>query len=434
MGAESGFLLRKQRQDIKHRKLKFASYSICKDISNKLICCVLVAVLTYISSQLPVTKALFTDQEVSENNTFTAATFDGAVQLLPGDSKTNDSPRKGGPAFYVAQAVNGKIHLDFGTYPVGNNRNFPSVLRIINISDRDLNIGWQFCSNIEAFFEAAQGFIVLAPTEEYILGFKLNTNPKGISGEFVGSLRILAIGYSTDLPLRLNIVEKRGRDGGVKDDKDEYAKDDEYGKDDGEKGRDTGDCVDKKEQSVETENETTCEKTSVEGEAPVEAELPLEVDGDPAAPASEEADKTDDEINGKEAEPKEITETEVGAAVEESIAEETESEDKDNEMPAQAAGTNCATEYKNENDEQGVIEESTSTEADNKGIESLPEEKAPAEEKVTTEISDDPQPISSENRELSDTNEESLNDDTTQPVENDSAHLTDTYSSDRRTN
>lgn len=162
---------------------------------------------------LPATGAFFTDRAEVQAS-FRATTFADNLALFPGNSKTNDSPGDPGPAFDVAQTVNGQINLNFGTYPVGNNRNFPDVLNVQNISDRTLTLRWHFSGDLAQFFENRNKEIIIAPGDYAELGFKLDTRPQDEPGEYSGTLHLSALdGFITaELPVRLRLAEKQGKE------------------------------------------------------------------------------------------------------------------------------------------------------------------------------------------------------------------------------
>ncbi|MBS3943070.1 MAG: hypothetical protein KGZ32_02335, partial [Dethiobacter sp.] len=159
------------RKQQRHRRRQEARNKYCKALGPAavlaLLCCLPL---------LPTTGAYFTDRAETEAS-FRATTFADNLALIPGSSKTNDSPGDPGPAFHVAQTVSDQITLDFGTYPAGNKRNFPSVLVVNNTGNRLLILNWRFCDNLAPFFEQQEGLISIAPGEEYTLGFKLDTHP-----------------------------------------------------------------------------------------------------------------------------------------------------------------------------------------------------------------------------------------------------------------
>lgn len=172
-----------------------------------------VIVLLWFMWQLPSTLAYFTDRTEAQSF-FRATSFADNLALFPGNSKTNDSPGDPGPAFNVAQIVAGQIYLDFGTYPAGNNRNFPSVLVVTNIGARLLSLNWSFSANLAPFFEQ-NGSVSIAPGEKATLGFKLDTRPGDQPGEYLGTLYLSALdGFITaELPARLRLAAKKSGKG-----------------------------------------------------------------------------------------------------------------------------------------------------------------------------------------------------------------------------
>jgi hypothetical protein len=165
-------------------------------------------VLLWFIWQLPSTKAYFIDQEETQSF-FRAATFDDNLLIFPGKTKTNDSPGDPGPAFLVAQNVSGQIYLNFGTYPPGNNRNFPHVLTVRNIGDRTLSLRWRFTEALTQHFETQDEDIILGPGAEIELGFKLDTSPQDQPAEIFGALHLSALNgfITTELPARLRLAD-----------------------------------------------------------------------------------------------------------------------------------------------------------------------------------------------------------------------------------
>jgi len=161
-------------------------------------------------SIVPSTYALFTDEAVTESIYFRATTFSDNFIITPGKAMTNNSPSEPGPAFPVAEIVDGNIVLDFGTYPVGNNRNFPNTLIVENISDRIITLSWSFKGSIGYFFESGEMHSI-SPGEYAELDFKLDSTPSEQAGDYSGTLVLTALdGFIyVEIPARLNLVEGR---------------------------------------------------------------------------------------------------------------------------------------------------------------------------------------------------------------------------------
>ena len=155
------------------------------------------------------TYALFTDEAETESMHFRATTFADNLTITPGPAKTNNSPSEPGPAFPVAEMDGGNIELDFGTYPVGNNRNFPNTLIVENISDRIITLSWRFDGRISYFFESGEHSI--SPGEKVKLNFKLDSRASDQAGVYTGTLVLTAFNefISWEIPARLNLVEGR---------------------------------------------------------------------------------------------------------------------------------------------------------------------------------------------------------------------------------
>lgn len=164
--------------------------------------------------QLPGTRAYFTDREETQAS-FRAAVFADILTISPGKSKTNNNPGNSGPAFNVAEIVAGQIYLDFGTYHAGNDRNFPQVLTVKNISDRTLTLRWQFSGPLAQFFENQDQDIILGPGTEVELGFKLDNSPQDQPGEYLGYLQIsIQNGFSSPrIPATLHLSAKKSGKG-----------------------------------------------------------------------------------------------------------------------------------------------------------------------------------------------------------------------------
>lgn len=166
-----------------------------------------IIVLFYFVWQLPVTIASFTDREETQA-AFRATSFVENLAISPGKSKTNDSPGNPGPAFRIAKNVNEQVYLNFGTYPYGNNRNFPHVLTVENIGERILTLNWYFSASLAQHFEIQNEEVILEPGDKIELGFKLDTT-SGAPGEYFGSLHLSALnGFIVrELPARLRLAE-----------------------------------------------------------------------------------------------------------------------------------------------------------------------------------------------------------------------------------
>ena len=161
-------------------------------------------------SIVPSTYALFTDEAVTESIYFRATTFSDNFIITPGKAMTNNSPSEPGPAFRVAQFVDGNIVLDFGTYPVGNNRNFPNTLIVENISDRIITLSWRFDGSISYLFESGE-IHSIGPGEKVELDFKLDSTPSDQAGVYPGTLVLTAFNefISWEIHARLSLVEGR---------------------------------------------------------------------------------------------------------------------------------------------------------------------------------------------------------------------------------
>lgn len=186
-----------------------------ENLLNQAMLVAVIGIIIILIVRLPISYALFSTYEQTPPVSFRAATFEENINVRPGNSKTNDSPGDPGPAFDVASMVNGQIYLDFGTYPAGNNRNFPSVLIITNISSRTLYLDWYLTGDLAAFFDTQSGLIEIGHDEEYELGFKLNTNPDDFPGDYNGTLHISTMNgfIACEIPVKLNIYENKNKDG-----------------------------------------------------------------------------------------------------------------------------------------------------------------------------------------------------------------------------
>ncbi|MBT9147362.1 MAG: hypothetical protein DDT32_01116 [Syntrophomonadaceae bacterium] len=203
--------LQRRLQDYRHRQEKIL---LLQKISWMLVAAFSLSFL----SSLPGTYAFFTSRAETGPVSFSAATFEGNLALAPGKCLTNDSPGNPGPAYLVAQLVAGQIYLDFGTYPVGNNRNFPSVLLIDNISTRPLSLHWHFSANLAPFFDSQAAPITVNPGKRIELDFKLDSKPTDLAAEYLGTLHLSALNgfISRELPVRLRLAETgRRRDATV---------------------------------------------------------------------------------------------------------------------------------------------------------------------------------------------------------------------------
>jgi hypothetical protein len=167
---------------------------------------VLALILTMII-RLSISYVLFSTYAHTEPINFKATTFSENIEINPGKSKTTDNPVFPGPAFKVASIVDGQIYLDFGTYPVGNRRNFSSVLIITNVSFRTLSLNWYFTEDLASLFDVKSGLIEIEPNEEYELGFKLYTSHGDLPGNYSGNLIISAMNgfISIEIPAELSI-------------------------------------------------------------------------------------------------------------------------------------------------------------------------------------------------------------------------------------
>jgi len=180
---------------------------------NQLILAAVIGIFSILIIRLPISYALFSTYDQVSPVSFRAATFSENISVRPGNSKTNDSPEDPGPAFDVASIINGEIYLDFGTYPAGNKRNFPSVLIITNISSKPLYLDWYLAGDLSVFFDTQSGLIQIGPNEEYELELKLNTHPDDFPGDYNGILHISAMNgfIAYEIPAELNIYEKKDK-------------------------------------------------------------------------------------------------------------------------------------------------------------------------------------------------------------------------------
>ena len=185
-----------------------------ENLLNQAMLVAVIGIVIILIVRLPISYALFSAYEQAPPVSFRAATFEENISIRPGNSKTNDSPGDPGPAFDAASMVNGQIYLDFGTYPAGNNRNFPSVLIITNISSRTLYLDWYLTGDLAAFFDTQSGLIEIGHDEEYELGFKLNTNPDDFPGDYNGTLHISTMNgfIACEIPAELNIYENKDKE------------------------------------------------------------------------------------------------------------------------------------------------------------------------------------------------------------------------------
>ncbi|MBS4007220.1 MAG: hypothetical protein KGZ45_02170 [Clostridium sp.] len=213
-----------------------------------------IILLFYFVWQLPVTIAYFTDREETQA-AFRATSFAENLTISPGKSKTNDSPGNPGPAFKVAKSVNEQIYLNFGTYPSGNNRNFPHVLTVKNIGDRILTLNWYFSESLAQHFETQNEEVILEPGDKIELGFKLDASSDA-PGEYFGSLHLSALNgfIIRELPARLRLAET-GKDD--KDDKDDDGKEKD-------KDKDKDDDDDDKKNGKDIKQQNICQQTASE--------------------------------------------------------------------------------------------------------------------------------------------------------------------------
>lgn len=182
-----------------------------KNLLDQIILVAVIALILVLIIRLPISYALFSAYDQTDSVSFKAATFPENIEIQPGKSKTNDSPGNPGPAFNVASIVDGQIYLDFGTYPAGNKRSFPSVLIITNISFRTLSLNWYLTGDLASFFDTQSGFIEMEPNDEYELGLKLNTSSDDLPGNYSGTLIISAMNgfISYEIPADLSIHAKK---------------------------------------------------------------------------------------------------------------------------------------------------------------------------------------------------------------------------------
>lgn len=256
-------------------------------------------ILLWLMWQLPATKAYFTDVAETEPVTFRATTFADNLAIYPGKSQTNNSPGNPGPAFNVAQIVSGQIYLDFGTYPAGNNRNFPQVLILKNISaDRHLTIEWHFSGTLAALMEAQEGALNIAPGEVSNLGFKLDTDPKALPGVYTGALHLSSLdGFITaEIPASLHLAEKSDKDKKDKNnDKDDSCKIDDDKDNNSKNGKDENQhntCRQTVTGAVYGPQDDKAAKDSKDGKKEHDAinAAPGKAGSDPAAPAGDKGE------------------------------------------------------------------------------------------------------------------------------------------------
>lgn len=170
---------------------------------------VVALLVLYLVSPLPSTYTHFYSQAQSGPFEFRATTWTDNLALSPGSSMTNASPGDPEPAFPVAQMVDGWLHLDFGVYPSGTNRNFPSVIVVTNTGGRPLFVSWHFCANLASYFDQQSEQTPIAPGGQAVLGFKLDTKRSDLPGEHFGTLHLSAIdGFlAHQVPVRLRLMD-----------------------------------------------------------------------------------------------------------------------------------------------------------------------------------------------------------------------------------
>lgn len=148
---------------------------------------------------------LLADQEVAVG-TFEAAQITDIALVLPGKA-TAGAFNEGSPEPVARAGPDGLVReLDFGTNNVDSGRNFPDVVRIVNVSGGSIAVEWRYEGEIAACFRETAGALELAPGGVASLGSQLvhwGVNP----GPYDGVLVIGVSGYSYRLPARVTLVE-----------------------------------------------------------------------------------------------------------------------------------------------------------------------------------------------------------------------------------
>lgn len=292
-----------------------------KNLLDQIILVALIALILVLIIRLPISYALFSAYDQTESVSFRAATFPENIEIQPGKSKTNDSPGNPGPAFNVASIVDGQIYLDFGTYPAGNKRSFPSVLIITNISFRTLSLDWYLTGDLASFFDTQSGFIEMEPNDEYELGLKLNTCVDDLPGNYSGTLIISAMNgfISYEVPAALTLYEEKeikidkleelpdgqaehGKDSGQENEADDGNEDGDEDGDEDDDGDEDGDEINdiNGQDPDESQDQHNIEDDSVvndeeENEHDPEGEIDEEnIDTDSNDPSAHEAKKSED--------------------------------------------------------------------------------------------------------------------------------------------
>lgn len=176
----------------------------------KVVLLLSLVALLLLPPKLPMVGAKFTSWGLSQG-ALRSGDSSYSLSLHLGSSMTNDSPGDPGPAFRVAEWRDGQLSLDFGTYPVGNNRNFPQVLVVHNASGWSSGLHLQLSGEVAQFIAIAEPSAWIGPRGSISLGFRLASSPTDKDGEFVGTLHIVTDRGITlgALPVRLRLAKAK---------------------------------------------------------------------------------------------------------------------------------------------------------------------------------------------------------------------------------
>ena len=277
------------------RRFKSNTYiQQCKIYVELAVLTLMLAAFFNLFSAVQSTYALFTDEAVTESIYFRATTFTDNFIITQGKAKTNNSPSEPGPAFPVAEMVDGNIVLDFGTYPVGNNRNFPETLIVENISDNDITLSWSFDGSIGYFFDNGEMHSI-GPGEYAELDFKLDSTPSDLAGDYSGTLTLSGINgfIYVEIPARLNLVEGRKK---ADDEKKNDKNADNIEKQDGTESLE----MEENETGTYEESSPDEEEVTAGDEASSPDEVDVTVDEEASSPDEEDATAGEDTSSSDE--------------------------------------------------------------------------------------------------------------------------------------
>ncbi|MCW3490443.1 hypothetical protein [Dethiobacter alkaliphilus] len=160
--------------------------------------------------ELPYTESYFYTSIATKSINICTTSFNNNFSLSPGDCLTNNSPNDPTEnTFLIAQIIDNRLRLDFGTYPFNNSRKFNNVLVIENLTNKNQEINWHFCPKLSGLFETRNNSFTISPYSHRQMDFKLERTKSSRSGTHTGTLYISALNgfLSMEVPVVIRLSE-----------------------------------------------------------------------------------------------------------------------------------------------------------------------------------------------------------------------------------